>query len=190
MITPLMPKKEQARRKKIDWLRAALAAVEADGIEGVRVERLARTLNVAKSGFYWHFKDRAELYDELLELWEEESTAAVTSSAELAVLEPAERLLQAAHLIFEKDLGRLDLPFWAWARSSPEVRERVRRVYEVRFSWIRKSFRELGFKGADLEMRVRLFLIYHSWEGIAFKEGSTASARRLIKLRVELLTRA
>jgi AcrR family transcriptional regulator len=189
MIPLLMPKKEQARRKKIDWLRAALAAFEANGIEGVRVERLAQTLNVAKSGFYWHFKDRAQLYDELLEFWEEESTEVVTSSAELAALEPAERLLQAAHLIFEKDLGRLDLPFWAWARGCPKVRERVRRVYDVRFSWIRESFRELGFKGADLEMRVRLFLVYHSWEGLVFKERSAAQAKRLIKLRVEFLTR-
>lgn len=184
-----MPKKKQARRKKIDWLRAALAAFEADGIEGVRVERLARTLNVAKSGFYWHFKDRQQLYDELLELWEEESTKVVTSSAELAALEPADRLLQAAHLIFENDLGRLDLPLWAWARNCPEVRERVRRIYNVRFSWIRQSFRELGFKGADLEMRTRLFVIYHAWEGLVFKERSAAQAKRLIKLRVELLTR-
>ena len=44
-------------------------------------------------------------------------------------------------------------------------------------------------KGADLEMRTRLFVIYHAWEGLVFKERSAAQAKRLIKLRVELLTR-
>ena len=66
----MVTKQNQPRRKKVDWLRAALAVFESEGIEGVRVERLARDLNVAKSGFYWHFKDRDQLYDELLGLWE------------------------------------------------------------------------------------------------------------------------
>ena len=182
-------KTKQPRRKKIDWLRAALAVFESEGIEGVRVERLARDLNVAKSGFYWHFKDRDELYDELIELWERESTQEVTLSEEVISLPPTERLLRTAYLIWEHDLARFDLPFQSWGQSDPKVLARVQHVYDQRLSWIRQMFRELGFKGADLEMRTRLFVGYHSWERTVFPKQSKVQAKRLIKRRIELLTR-
>lgn len=185
----VVAKNRQQRRKKVDWLRAALAVLETEGIEGVRVERLARDLNVAKSGFYWHFRDRQQLYDELLDYWEHESTRVVTSSVELAALSPADRLLRAAHMILEHDLGGFDLPFRAWAQGKPKVLARVIRVYDGRLSWVRQIFRELGFKSSDLEMRARLFVGYHSWERTAFPHQSKAQAKRLIKRRIDLLVR-
>jgi AcrR family transcriptional regulator len=76
-------KKNQIRKKKADWLEAALDVFEKEGIEGVRVERLARGLNVAKSGFYWHFKDRDDLHEQMLRYWEDEFTGVVTLNVEL-----------------------------------------------------------------------------------------------------------
>ena len=189
MVTLLTENEKQLRRKKEDWLRTALAVLEAEGIQGVRVVRLARDLNVAKSGFYWHFKDRQQLYDELLDYWEREFTQNVTANVELALLPPADRLSRTAHLIFEHDLGRFDLPFRAWAQGDPAVRLRVNRVYEQRLGWTRQIFRELGFKGAQLEMRARLFVGYHSWEKTSFPPPSKAQAKRLIKLRIEFFLR-
>jgi len=153
----------------------------------VRVERLARDLNVAKSGFYWHFKDRDQLYDELLGLWEKESTQVVTSSGEIVSLPPEDRLLRTAMMIWEHDLARFDLPFQAWARGNPKVLAKVNRIFDQRLIWIRRIFRELGFKGADLEMRTRLFVGYHSWERTAFPQQSKVQAKRMIRRRIELL---
>lgn len=179
----------QPRKKKADWIRVALAVFESEGIKGVRVERLARDLNVAKSGFYWHFKDRDQLYDELLRIWEKESTQAVTSSDEIVSLPPVDRLLRTAFMICEHDMARFDLPFQAWAQGNPKVLARVNRVYDHRLAWIRKIFRELGFKGVDLEMRTRLFVGYHSWERTTFPQLSKVQAKRLIRRRIELLVR-
>ena len=180
-------RRHQPRRKKDDWLRAALEVFESEGIEGVRVERLARKLNVAKSGFYWHFRDRVQLYDDLLELWERESTQVVTSSAEIVSLPPADRLSRTAYLIWEHDLARFDLPFRAWAQRDPRVLARVDRVHDQRLSWIRQMFREIGFKGEDLEMRTRLFVGYHAWERTALPRQSKSQAKRMIKRRIALL---
>jgi AcrR family transcriptional regulator len=180
---------KQPRRKKADWLSAALVALRTEGIAGVRVERLARDLNVAKSGFYWHFENRDRLYEDLLEHWEHEFTDAVTVNAELDGLPPADRLLRATQMIWEHDLGGYDFAFQAWAQGNPEILARVNRVYGKRLSWVRKTFRELGFKGTDLEMRARLFVAYHSWERTTFPEQSAAHARRLMKKRIEFLVR-
>jgi AcrR family transcriptional regulator len=182
-------KKNQTRRKKADWLEAALEVLEKEGIAGVRVERLARDLNVAKSGFYWHFKDRDDLHERMLEYWEDEFTRVVTSNVELAVLPPADRLLRATRMIWEQDLGKFDLPFRAWAQGNPGILARVNRVYDRRLSFLRQILRELGFKGAELEMRSRLFVCYHSWERTTFPEWSKEKARRLIKRRVAFFLR-
>lgn len=179
----------QPRRKKVDWLRAALAVLETEGIGGVRVERLARDLNVAKSGFYWHFKDRKQLHDELLDYWDDVFTQVVTSNPELGGLPPADRLLRAMQVIWEHDLGGYDLAFRAWAQGNPEILERVNRVYDQRLAWARQLFREVGFKGTDLEMRARLFVGYHSWERTTFPRQSKAQTTRLIKRRVDFFLR-
>jgi len=63
-----------------DWMRAARLALLHTGPDSVRVEKLARTLNVTKGSFYWHFKDRNEILEALLREWEEE-TATLTRDA-------------------------------------------------------------------------------------------------------------
>jgi len=181
--------KNQPRRKKADWLGTALAVLEAEGVGGVRVERLARNLNVAKSGFYWHFKNRQDLLEQMLAYWEHEFTGVVTSNVELAVLPPADRLLQAMRIVWEHDLGRFDLPFRAWAQGEPEILARVNQVYDQRLSFARKIFRELGFTGAELEMRTYLWVGYHSWERTTFPQMSTSQAKRLIKRRAAFFIR-
>ena len=42
------------RVMKEQWLSAALEALFEGGIENVKIENLARQLNISKSGFYWH----------------------------------------------------------------------------------------------------------------------------------------
>ena len=182
-----MAKQRKQRRSKADWLEAGLEALELRGVEGVRVEQLARTLKVAKSGFYWHFRDRAHLLEEMLEFWAHEYTEVVTANAELSALPPEQRLLATTNMILEHDLARYDLPFRAWAQTDGAVRARVAGVYDSRLRWIRKIFRELGFAGTDLEMRARLFVCYHTWERTMFPGQSKAQARRMIKRRVAFL---
>ena len=59
----------RARVSKSDWLKAGLEVLKKSGIEAVRVERLASNLGVAKSGFYYHFRDRHDLCKQMLDYW-------------------------------------------------------------------------------------------------------------------------
>ena len=43
------------------WLRKALDVLFLSGIVQIKVEVLARQLNLTKGSFYWHFKDRDDL---------------------------------------------------------------------------------------------------------------------------------
>ena len=67
--------------------------------------------------------------------------------------------------------------------------EAVAQVYQMRLAYIREAFRDLGFKGDELEMRTRLYVCYHSWEAAMFGGESGRKLARLQKLRIKLLTK-
>ena len=49
------------------WLEQALHVLREEGIQGVRIERLARDLGVTKGSFYWHFDNLDDLRQSILE---------------------------------------------------------------------------------------------------------------------------
>src|SRR4030088_2769833 len=51
------------------WIEAGFKELARSGVEGVRVEVLAKHLGVTKGGFYRRFRDRAALLEAMLESW-------------------------------------------------------------------------------------------------------------------------
>ena len=79
-----MPDKAKTQRlSRLSWIKTAFDTLYEEGIEQVRVERLAKKLKVTKGSFYWHFRDRAELLDALIEYWNDEMTRTVLENAEM-----------------------------------------------------------------------------------------------------------
>jgi AcrR family transcriptional regulator len=177
----------RTRVSKQDWISTALEALATSGIESVKVERLAKQLCVAKSGFYWHFKDRNALLRELLRYWEKEYTGVVIAEARLKELSPRDRLLEIVRIIHKHELNKYDLSFLAWATGDVMARKAVSRVLDLRLDYIRETFRELGFSGDELEMRTMLFVAYHSWEATTFGHMPTRKLKRLVTRRIDLL---
>ena len=180
---------KQRRVSKHEWLEKGLELLEGEGIAAVRIDRLARELKTSRSGFYWHFKDRAELCEAMLDYWAHEFTEIITNNPELAKGPPKERLRKMMEMIFDLDLTRFDVSMRAWADADAAVAKQVRRVYDIRYQFIRDIFAELGFSGTELEMRARLCVCYHSWELPMFTQVSKKSLRELIPRRLALLTR-
>ncbi|MDP5361631.1 MAG: TetR/AcrR family transcriptional regulator, partial [Paracoccaceae bacterium] len=50
------------RANRETWIDAAYTLFVNDGIEAVKIMPLAKTLNLTRTGFYWHFKDLSELH--------------------------------------------------------------------------------------------------------------------------------
>ncbi|MHC4966580.1 MAG: TetR/AcrR family transcriptional regulator, partial [Planctomycetota bacterium] len=153
----------------------------------VRVERLARDLGVAKSGFYWHFRDRDDLLRGLLRYWAHEFTDVVRGDPRIRAERPLERLRGIMEVVVDHDLARYDLAMRSWAAHDPMAGRAFRRVYKTRLDFVGAAFAELGFKGEDLDMRTRLFVCYQSWEKAALG-GSKETRRRLMERRLRLLT--
>lgn len=177
------------RVSKAEWLQKALDLLEAEGVEAIRVERLARELGISKSGFYWHFKGREELRAQMIEYWIHEFNEVITANPTLHEAPPRERLEQTMLMILENDLTRYELSIRAWAEADPSIARRVGQAYRKRLDFLREIFRDLGFEGDELEMRARLFLCHGTWERTMFPRESKRSLRKLVKRRVDFFTK-
>ena len=175
------------RISKGEWLECALEQLYENGLEALRVERLARTLGIAKSGFYWHFRDREDFVTQLLEYWTHEYTEVVKANPSVRGGAPLERLLAMTDMIIRYDLARYDVALRAWAEHDELVARIVARVDGIRFKVLKGIFTELGFKGDELEMRTRLYVCYHSIELTMFRSTSQSRLLRLARKRVALL---
>ena len=179
----------QKRTSKAEWLEKALEVLETDGVSGVKVDRLAKLLETSRSGFYWHFKDRRDLLLNLLEYWKHEYTEVVIADGgHEADLPPRERMLHIMKMIEHYDLDRFEIPIRAWADHDPTAAEVVKNVYSMRFKFIKSIFAEMGFKGADLDMRTRLWLCYAIHGKAMFGKASRTKQAEMLKLCHQVLT--
>jgi AcrR family transcriptional regulator len=172
---------------KGQWLEIALEELAFRGVDTVKIERLAKGLGISRSGFYWHFKNRQDLLDNLLEYWVLRYTGILTDNPDVAKLDPKLRLLTTMETIRDKNLTKYDLSMTSWAKLDSKVHKVVTQVVKMRLDYLRGIFAELGFEGDELEMRTRLFVCYHSWEDTMFPDLSDEEHSKLLKLRHQYL---
>ena len=84
------------------WVEAGFEELGRSGIEGVRVEVLAKNLGVTKGGFYRRFADRAALLNAMLERWREGRVAAIAQQTSLDGQSARDRLKALIQLYSER----------------------------------------------------------------------------------------
>lgn len=142
------------------WLVAGLEALRKGGVGEVRVERLAADLGITKGSFYWHFRDRGELLDALLEHWSHEMTDVEFERLESMPAGLDGRLRALAEDVLEKGMGRYDPAIRAWARSERKVAAAVAQVDRRRVRALTALFEGGGFSAAEARTRARLFYTF------------------------------
>lgn len=138
------------------WIEAGLQALAAGGPDAVRVEPLAKALGVSRGGFYWHFKDRGALLEEMLDAWERMSTDEVIERVESEGGDARDKVRRAGALTFSDSLVPIDLAVRDWARRDPAVAERLRHVDNARMDYARSLFSTFCRDEDDVEARSML----------------------------------
>jgi AcrR family transcriptional regulator len=183
----LKAQSKRNRATRTDWLVTALDALYKEGPKGLNIQGLARQLQISKTSFYWHFKDKDELLVAAVDFWCHEFTDTVTENVELLNRPPRQRLAKAAEIIYKCDLGKYDSSFRIWARTEPLVAKAVRKVNKQRLEFASNAFAELGFSGNSLACRAALWVGYHSTERFIFPELSAAKRKAFRENTLELL---
>ena len=149
-----------SRLDREEWLARALEVLGKQGTGELTVESLARHLGVTKGSFYWHFKDRADFFRQLIEYWDKQFTQTVIAKISTQDSPPEERLLELMRLVHSKRLDRFEMPVRAWAQQNPALAPLVRSVDKHRIDFVCSLFMEMGFDKDEAEMRTRVFLTY------------------------------
>jgi len=153
-----MGRKKNVALDREAWARRALDVLRIEGIQGVRVERLARDLGVTKGSFYWHFKDRNALYRNMLDYWADAYTQVVVGNTEFHDDDPGGSLMAAMKMVRRDGLDQYEMAIRAWADRDRMAEQAVRRVDRQRTSFVRGLFERLAVQGQDAEIRTRLLL--------------------------------
>lgn len=182
--------KEPAGRgvSRLQWLDAGLDALTRFPASDIKVDSLANALGVARAGFYWHFKNRENYINQLLEHWLDKVTEAITSNPDNLAMEPKSRLIFTAELIHDNDLARAEPSILLLAAQNKAAANVVKRANKLRLEYVSNTLNELGFEGDDLDMRAMLYIAYHSWETTVFSDVSRKLRRELISRRIDLIT--
>jgi AcrR family transcriptional regulator len=180
----------QARLSRSDWLAAARSALLAGGIESVKVDRLAKALNVTRGGFYWHFKDRKDLLDALLEHWERQTNQMFESVLDQDHADGAAEFIALVNAWIEEDVysPAYDSAVRDWARTSAHVATAVRRVDNHRIEILRRVFSDLGYAENAAFIRARITYFHQvGYYTLGFGE-SKEDRRKLLPDYVDALT--
>ncbi|MGE5467395.1 MAG: TetR/AcrR family transcriptional regulator [Ignavibacteria bacterium] len=157
---------EKAPRTALDrdaWIRGAIDVVAVDGMDGLRVEVLAKKLGVTKGSFYWHFKDRRDLVDAVLATWRE---GRIRDIRKQTAAEPGRELEALNHTIdvYAAAKNRKGIAIEAairmWARQDAATAAVVEEVDAIRLDCTRALFVALGLPEAEAKARSVLLYAY------------------------------
>lgn len=170
-----------------DWLRGALELLSTAGVEGVKVVPLAEKLGVTSGSFYWHFTNRKDLHNALLEYWEREMTDSAIEAAKPFEGPPEERIWHLMEQVMVTGLARYDLAIWLWAQSDTVAQTVFQRAMSKRFAFATWMFMEAGFSETQAEARGRLMVTYMMGESTLVPDGPI-KRKKMLRLKYEILT--
>ncbi len=177
------------RLSREKWLERALKIVAAKGGARLRVETLVAAMGVTKGSFYWHFRNRDDFVHQLIQYWDDRYTRNVIEMLAGYKGDARQRLLALMKMVSERNLNARDIPFRSWAAQEPKVATMVARVDRERLDTVRSLFREIGFKGKELEVRTRAFVTFMSLEPAIFDRLSKKERLAQLKARHAFFTR-
>jgi AcrR family transcriptional regulator len=178
--------KKSKRLSREDWVQTALELLTTKGVEGVKIVPLAERLGVTSGSFYWHFKNRRELHEALLDYWEREMTDAAMVAAKDYDGLPEERIWGLMEQVMSAGFARYDLAIWHWAQSDIAAQTVFLRALETRFNFAKWMFMEAGFDAIQAEARGRMMVVYMMGESTLIPDAPDKRTK-LLRVKYETL---
>jgi AcrR family transcriptional regulator len=165
-----------------DWVAQGLTVLANSGVEKVRVEPLAKLMGVTKGSFYWHFKNREELLEAILQDWIASQTSSIIEQVDKIDGDAMTKLLHLFELAIEDD-GQVENALRAWSANDAKIAEALAQVDQRRLDYTRDLFLAVGFD--PLEAMVRARMIYYSLVGEATLGIKRDQSERLAEVRLQ-----
>jgi AcrR family transcriptional regulator len=172
------------------WIEAGFKEIARSGVEGVRVEVLAKNLGVTKGGFYRRFRDRAALLDGMLQAWSGGRIAAIEKQTSLDGASARERLKALIALYSERmntEGMAVELAIRQWARSDEAAAAAVASVDAARLRNVGHLYRATGLAPDEADAQAFLFYCFIFGQSLLFPDRGPRKRAQLIARSAEKL---
>jgi AcrR family transcriptional regulator len=155
-----MERAGQLTKSREDWVDEGLKLVAQQGIDAVKVERVATALGVTKGSFYWHFRDRDALLKALLTRWEAIATQSVIARVDASGGTAADRLTTLIQSVSQSTrAARYEQAIRAWAARDKHAKAVVQTVDAKREAYVQALLVEHGLPAARAKTRARMLYL-------------------------------
>lgn len=172
------------------WLDAAYQALIEGGVDAVKILPLASRLGLARTSFYWFFRDRDELLAALADRWARTNTGALVAAAQAYADSEAEAMLNVIGCFLDPSAfdSRFEFAVRSWALQSPQMAERVGAADQERLAALAAMLGRWGHPSLDADVRART--IYLTQIGYISMRAEETLAERMqrIPTYVEIYT--
>ncbi|MBI5618385.1 MAG: TetR/AcrR family transcriptional regulator [Gammaproteobacteria bacterium] len=158
---------ETSSKKSFDrdsWLKKALDVLFSHGISHVKVEVLARELDVTKGSFYWHFKNRDDLLHGMVDWWRDQQIQFLTRLDLQRIDDPAGLIKSVIAFTHHTDDSRHDVAMREFARFDTYAAAAVAEVDQRRVDYLATLFRAAKFSETEAVLRARALYFYQVGE--------------------------
>ena len=162
------------------WLDAAKAAFLEGGLDAVKIQPLAKGLNLSRTSFYWFFEDRNAILTALLDAWDETNSGVLVAACEAYAETISEAVMNVISVFLDGEFeSRFDFAIRGWAHQSDMVAAKVAAADERRLTAIRAMFERFGFDSEESDVRARtVYLVQIGYISMQVDENlSTRIAR-------------
>ena len=176
------------RLSRDDWLEKSLEVLVAEGPSHLRIEDIAAALGVTKGSFYHHFSDRSEFVNQIVRYWDEKYTREISKDVDLNWGDARDQLWQLMKIVIDTGASQYDVAIRAWAAREKGLLPFVEKAMQYRLDFVRSLFSKAGFRGVELDVRTRSFVLTMSGEQVIPEEFEGRKRTRFLKSLHSFLT--
>lgn len=172
------------------WLGAAYESLLEAGVDAVKIQPLAKKLNLSRTSFYWFFKDREELLDALVSRWREKNTGNLVKQAGAYAETVAEAMLNVFDCWLNRELfdSQFEFAVRSWALQSPEILAEVQSADQQRLEALSRMFLRFGYDEPHADVRARtIYLVQIGYISMQTTEDISVRMKRIPEY-VEIFT--
>jgi AcrR family transcriptional regulator len=164
------------------WLEAAFEALLESGIDAVKIQPLAKRINLSRTSFYWFFKDREELLAGLLARWRNGNTGNLIRRTEAYADTVAEAMLNVFDCWLDRGLfdPQFEFAIRSWALQSDDILHEVRVADRLRMEALTAMLVRYGqpVEVADVHARTT-YLVQIGYISMQTREGLEERMKRI-----------
>jgi AcrR family transcriptional regulator len=143
------------------WLAEGKKRFIDKGIQGINIDEIGKSLNLARTSFYHFFKSKDGYLLRIFEQWEKDGTDEIIDRYSI-IKDPVDRLTQLVYDVFthnlENELFLFQLRLLAYTNST--ALKIVRRAENKRKKFITNFFTDMGYSNKESAKKALYFYIY------------------------------